>query len=84
MSRRTQRVFSGSGTNLYDDNIIVNTCCPAWCGLVDSVSDCEPKGLQFISQSGHMPGLWARSPVGMCERQPHIEVSLPLSLPSPL
>ena len=24
---------------------------------------CEPKGHQFDSQSGHMPGLWARSPV---------------------
>ena len=24
----------------------------------------EPKGHQFDSQLGHMPGLWARSPVG--------------------
>ena len=39
---------------------------------------CESKGRWFDSQSGHMPGLWARSPVG----QPHTDVSLPLSLPS--
>ena len=25
---------------------------------------CEPKGLQFDSQSGHIPGFWARPPVG--------------------
>ena len=24
---------------------------------------CEQKGCQLDSQSGHMPGLWARSPV---------------------
>ena len=35
-----------------------------WCGSVDGALDCEPKGLQFDSQSGHMPGLWTRSPVG--------------------
>ena len=25
---------------------------------------CKPNGYQFNSQSVHMPGLWARSPVG--------------------
>ena len=36
-----------------------------------------------IPSLGHMPGLWARSLVGgACERQPYIDVSLPL--PSPL
>ena len=25
---------------------------------------CKPEGRQFDSQSGHMPGSWARSPVG--------------------
>ena len=25
---------------------------------------CEPKGHRFNSQSGHVPGLWARSSVG--------------------
>ena len=35
-----------------------------WCGSVDSVQVCEPKGCRFNSQSNHMPGLWARSPAG--------------------
>ena len=38
--------------------------CPGWCGSVDWVLACEPKCCWFDSQSGHMPGLWARSPVG--------------------
>ena len=37
---------------------------PGWCGSVDRKMACELKGLQFDSQSGHMPGLQARSPVG--------------------
>ena len=47
-----------------------NTCltlmkvCPGWCGSVDCVAACEPKGGWFYSQSGHMSGLWARSLVG--------------------
>ena len=47
---------------------------PGWCGSVDWVSACEPKNLWFDSQSGHMPGLWARSPVGTRERQPNMDV----------
>ena len=35
-----------------------------WHGSVDGVLACEPKGRWFYSQSGPMPGLWARSPVG--------------------
>ena len=35
-----------------------------------------------IPSLGRMPGLWARSPVGAHKRQPHIDVSLPLLLPS--
>ena len=38
--------------------------CPGWCGSVDWVLVCEPKGCQFESQSGHMPVLRVRSPVG--------------------
>ena len=34
---------------------------PGWCG---SVLDCKLKGHWFNSQSGHMPGFWARCPVG--------------------
>ena len=37
---------------------------PGWCGSVDWVLACEPKGHQFDSQLGHMPGLQARSPMG--------------------
>ena len=37
---------------------------PGWHSSVDSVLACDPKGHQFNSQSGHMPGLWAGSPVG--------------------
>ena len=37
---------------------------PGWCGSVDWELACKPKGCQFHSQSGHMPGFRARSPVG--------------------
>ena len=37
---------------------------PSWCGSVDWVPACQQKGCCFHSQSGHMPGLWAGSPVG--------------------
>ena len=37
---------------------------PGWCGSMDSVLAPEPKGCWFDSQSGHMPGLQARTPVG--------------------
>ena len=37
---------------------------PGWYTSVDWVPVCEPKGYWFDSQSGHMPGLRARSPVG--------------------
>ena len=56
---------------------------PGWCGLVDWMPACEPEGRQFESQSGHLPGWWARSPVGggVFKRQPHIDVFFPLCLP---
>ena len=46
----------------------------------------EPKGCQFNSQSGHMPGFAGQVPSrGVRKRQPHTDVSLPLlSFPSPL
>ena len=37
---------------------------PGSCGLVDGALAREPKGHQFDSRSGDMPGLQARSPVG--------------------
>ena len=59
--------------------------CPGWCGSVYWVWACEPKHRQFYSQSGHMPGLQARSPVGgVCERKPHTDVSPCLSPSLPL
>ena len=45
---------------------------PGWCGSVDWVPACKAKGHQFDSQSGHMPGMWARSPIaGMSEATTH-------------
>ena len=32
-------------------------CSPGWCGSVDCMLSCKPKGHWFDSQSGHMPGL---------------------------
>ena len=38
---------------------------PGWCGsVVDWTPACKLKGRQFNSQSEHMPGFQARSPVG--------------------
>ena len=57
-----------------------------WCGSVEWVPACKPKGHWFDSQSGHMPRLWARSLVGgTWEATAHwcfspSPLSLPLSL----
>ena len=60
---------------------------PGWCGSADWVPAYEPKGHQLDSQSGHMPGLWSRSPVGAVQEQtthwcfsPSVPPSFPLSL----
>ena len=47
---------------------------------MDCALACEPKDSLMDSQSGHMPGLRARCPTGVRERQPHIDISLPLFL----
>ena len=59
---------------------------PGWCGSGDWALACEPKGRQFNSQSGHMPGLQARSPGGGVREAtthwcffPSLSPSLPLS-----
>ena len=31
--------------------------CPGWCGSVDLMPACKPKGCRFDFQSGHAPGL---------------------------
>ena len=43
--------------------------------------DINPKGHWFDYQSGHMPGFGPGLQYGACERQPHIDVSLPLFFP---
>ena len=56
---------------------------PGWCGSVDSALACKPRGHRFDSQSGHMPGLWARSPVeGAWGNHTLIFFSFSFSLPS--
>ena len=59
---------------------------PGWCGSVDWMLACKPKGHQFNSQSRHMPGLQARSPVRGTQEatthwcfSPSLSPSLPLS-----
>ena len=61
--------------------------CPGWRGFVDWEPACEPKGHWFNSQSGHIPGLRARSPVGGAREvtthwcfSPCLSPSLPLYL----
>ena len=55
---------------------------------MDSVLAYKPKGRQFNSQSGHVPRLWASSPVedvqeatNQCISLTLVFLSLPLSLP---
>ena len=56
-----------------------------WCGSVDWALACEPTGHWFNSQSGHMPGLRARSSVGVAlEATTHWCFSLSLSPSLPL
>ena len=53
----------------------------ALAGVVQWI-ECWPENQRVAnSQSGHMPGLQARSPQeGVPDRQPHMDVSLPLVL----
>ena len=55
---------------------------PGWCDTVDWALACEPKGRQFDSQSGHMPGLHARSPSKGCARGNHTLMFLSCHSPS--
>ena len=57
------------------------TPCAGWCGSVDWVPTCKPKGHQFDSQSGQMSGLRARSPVGSMWQATTHWCFLPLFLP---
>ena len=42
----------------------ITDLCPGWWDSVDRAPACEVKVGRLDSLSGHMPGLWARSPVG--------------------
>ena len=59
----------------------------ALASMTSWVSSCKAKDHRFDSWSGHMPGLWARFPVGGRVRGKrsmflsHVDVSLPLFLP---
>ena len=77
-------VFSLHVTFLcYQGYIILRNFGPGWCGSVNWALACEPKSHRLDSQSGHMPGLLARSGPQweVRERQPHTDVSLSLFLP---
>ena len=54
---------------------------PGWCGSVDWVPACEPKGHRLDYQSGHMPGFGGQVPSREHTRSNHILMflSLPLS-----
>ena len=67
--------------------------CPSWCGTVDWAPASELKGHRFHPPSGHMPGLWARAPVGgvwgatnqlSCFSRTWMFLSLSSSFPSPI
>ena len=57
-----------------------------WCGSVGWTLSCKLKSDQFDSQSGYMPRLWVKSPVGWHLRGNHtlMFLSLSFSLPSSL
>lgn len=60
---------------------------PGCCGSVAWASACKLKGYWFDFQSGHMPGLQTRFPIGGCQEAAsqclsHIDVSLPVCLPT--
>ena len=61
--------------------------CADWCGSVGWAFSRKAKVCRFDSLSGHVPGLWVWSPVGVCMRGnqlmfvSHINVSLPIFLP---
>ena len=62
--------------NFFGESNKIMYISSGWCGSVDWIPACEPKGHWFDSQSGYMPGLQTK-----LEGQPHIDVSLPLFLP---
>ena len=70
------RVHLLTHTFLYAFRVIEHQFCPGWCGSVDLEQVLEPKGRQFDSQSGHIPELQARTPVGAHMRSNHTLIFL--------
>ena len=74
--------FSWSRWFVMDTNSLKHQHSPDRCVSVDWVSSYKVKGPRLDSQSGHMLGLWVRSPVGVCARGSrlmflfHMDVSL--------
>ena len=73
--------------SLLIDSLKIAITSSGWCGSVGWALACKPKGHWFDSQSGHMPGLQARSPVGGTQEatthwcfSPSLSPFLPLSL----
>ena len=84
LKRGSVKIISFSG--LIVISLKNNVIFPGSYVSVDWVPAREPKGRQFYSQSGYMPGLQARSPLGGCVRGNHtlMFLSLSFSLPFPL
>ena len=65
MNTKEVNVKWGRISAFVEDFVLQSRCSsPGWCGSVGWVPACEPKGCWFDCKSGHMSGLWARSPVG--------------------
>ena len=66
--------------------LVLPAFSPGWCGSMDWVPACKLKGHWFDFQSGHMPGLQARSPLGGMHEQllgiAFAHLGFSLSLPS--
>ena len=60
--------------------IIIRTTSPNWCGSVDWAPHWEAKGCGSIPSRSICLGYRPGPQLGVCERQPHIHVSLPLFL----
>ena len=83
-SRMSTEVTIVRNTDIFFAKLWLNS--PDWCGSVDWTLSHKAKGCWFDPQSGHMPGLWVQSPVGVCMISnqsvfmSHTNVSLPLFL----
>ena len=82
-ARQQSAIQTGDEKDWWHVLVKASPPCPGWCGSVDWAPVCKPKGRWFDSQSGHMPGWQARSPVGH-ETTTHWCFSSSFSHPSPL